>query len=270
VLRQRVLTAIVGVIALIVVVFLLPPAVALGCYALAILFAAWEWSAFVRLTGVATRAGYVAAIALLMWLASRQAVAAQPYRELLILTAAWWVIALLWLVFMPHKVSRPAAAIAGVFVLVPAWTTLSQLQVRVDRGPELVFYVLCLVWAADIGAFFIGRRFGHRRLAPRVSPAKTWEGVAGGAVGAALIAAVGAQLFTAPVLAFMLLSVGVALASIVGDLTESMFKRFAGLKDSGHFIPGHGGILDRIDSVTAAVPLFVLGLAILGERVWPA
>jgi phosphatidate cytidylyltransferase len=269
-LRQRVLAAIVGVIALVVVVFLLPPAIALGCYAVAILFAAWEWSALVRLSGNVARGGYVAVIALLMWLTSRLAMAPEPYRELLILTAAWWLVALLWLVFMPLRVSRPAAAIAGAFVLVPAWTTMSQLQVRADRGPQLVFYVLCLVWAADIGAYFIGRRFGSRRLAPRVSPAKTWEGVAGGVAGAALIAGVGAQLFSAPLAAFVLLGVAVALASIVGDLTESMFKRFAGLKDSGHFIPGHGGILDRIDSVTAAVPLFVLGLAVFGERVWRA
>jgi phosphatidate cytidylyltransferase len=269
-LRQRVLTALVGVFALVVIVFLLPPPVTLVFYAAAILFAGWEWSALVRLTGHWARASYVAAIALLMALASHYAVAPEPYRQLLMLTAAWWVIALMWLMFIPERVSRAAAAIAGALVLVPAWTTLSQLQIQSVRGPELVFYVLCLVWAADIGAYFIGRRFGQRRLAPRVSPSKTWEGVAGGLVGAALIAAIGAQVFAVPMPAFILLSVAVALASIVGDLTESMFKRFAGLKDSGNFIPGHGGILDRIDSVTAAVPLFVLGLATLEESIWSA
>jgi phosphatidate cytidylyltransferase len=270
VLRQRVLTAVVGVVALVIVVFLMPPRVALAFYAAAVLFAAWEWSALVRLKGSGARACYVAAIAVLMALASNYAVAPEPYRQLLIVTAGWWAIALLWLMFIPERVSRVAAGVAGALVLVPAWTALSQLQIRLDHGPELVFYVLCLVWAADIGAYFVGRRFGQRRLAPRVSPGKTWEGVAGGMAGAALIAAVGAQLFAVPMLAFIPLSVAVALASIVGDLTESMFKRAAGLKDSGNFIPGHGGLLDRIDSVTAAVPLFVLGLAILGEDVWSA
>jgi phosphatidate cytidylyltransferase len=267
-LRQRVLTAVVGVLALVIVVFLMPPQIALAFYAAAVLFAAWEWSALARLTGNRARASYVAAIALLMALASRYAVAPEAFLELLILTAGWWAIALLWIIFIPGRVSRLAAGIAGALVLVPAWTTLSQLQIRLDRGPELVFYVLCLVWAADVGAYFIGRRFGQRRLAPRVSPGKTWAGVVGGLAGAAVIAAVGAQLFAVPMLAFMLLSIAVALASIVGDLTESMFKRSAGLKDSGSFIPGHGGLLDRIDSVTAAVPLFVLGLAILGDDVW--
>lgn len=269
-LRQRVMTAVVGVLVLVVIVFLLPPAIALVCYAAAIAFAAWEWSAFVRLDGHLARVAYVAAIVAMMALASHYAETPGIYRQLLLVTAGWWALALIWLVFFPERVSRSAAAIAGALVLVPAWISLSQLQLREDRGPQLVFYVLCLVWAADIGAYFIGRRFGQRRLAPRVSPSKTWEGVAGGVAGAALIAAVGAELFTAPLLAFVLLGIGVALASIVGDLTESMFKRFAGLKDSGNFIPGHGGILDRIDSVTAAVPLFVLGLAVLGGSVWSA
>jgi phosphatidate cytidylyltransferase len=267
-LRQRVLTAVVGILVLVVVVFLLPPVIALGCYTAAILFAAWEWSALVRLDGHLARIAYVIGIAVLMALASRYAALPEVYRALLLITAGWWAVALAWLAFFPQLVNRTTAAIAGVLVLVPAWTTLSRLQLRVDRGPELVFYILCLVWAADIGAYFIGRRFGHTRLAPRVSPSKTWEGVAGGVAGAALIAAAGALLFDAPMFAFILLSVCVAVASIVGDLTESMFKRFAGLKDSGNFIPGHGGILDRIDSVTAAAPLFVLGLAMLGESVW--
>lgn len=266
-LRQRVITAAVGILALIVVVFLLPAPIALACYALAILFAAWEWSALVRLDGHLARVGYVLAIAGLMTLAARYSGSAEPYRLLLLATAGWWTVALLWLAFLPQAVNRTATAVAGVLVLVPAWTALKRLQVE-ERGPELVFYVLCLVWAADIGAYFIGRRFGQRRLAPRVSPSKTWEGVAGGLIGAAIIAAVGAEIFAAPKLEFVLLSIAVAVASIIGDLTESMFKRFAGLKDSGNFIPGHGGILDRIDSVTAAVPLFALGLALLGESVW--
>jgi phosphatidate cytidylyltransferase len=269
-LRQRVLTAVVGVLLLVVVVFLLPPAIALWAYAAAILFAAWEWSALVRLTGRWSRASYVAAVALLMALASQYAVTPGPYRQLLILTAAWWLVALGWLVFVPKRVSRVTAGIAGLLVLVPAWTALSHLQIQSDRGPGFVFYVLCLVWAADIGAYFIGKRFGQRRLAPRVSPSKTWEGVAGGLFGAIVVAAIGAQLFSVPTVAFIFLSAAVALASIVGDLTESMFKRFAGLKDSGNFIPGHGGLLDRIDSVTAALPLFVLGLALLGEHAWLA
>lgn len=269
-LRQRVVTAIAGVLVLVIVIFLLPTRIALAAYAIAILFGAWEWSALARLTGVWARIGYVALLALLMVLASRYAVAPANYLQLLILAALWWLTALIWLVFVPQRVSRIAAGIAGVLALTPAWAALSQLHVQSSQGPSLVFYLLCLVWAADIGAYFIGKQFGQRRLAPYVSPNKTWEGVAGGLAGAALTATIGAQVFSAPALTFILLSMAVAAASIVGDLTESMFKRFAGLKDSGSFIPGHGGLLDRIDSLTAALPLFVLGLALLGDRLWSA
>ena len=269
-LRTRVLAAVAGIFVLIVVLFLLPPRVAVWVYTAAVLYAAWEWSALARLQAPGARAAYVLAIALLLALAGRYALTPGAFRLLLAVAAVWWLLALLWLAFIPERVSRSGAAIAGAWVLVPAWAALSGLQTGSERGPWLVFYVLCLVWAADSGAYFVGKRFGQRRLAPRVSPGKTWEGVAGGLLGALLVAAVGARLFGVPAAGFIALGGAVALVSVIGDLTESMFKRFAGLKDSGSLIPGHGGILDRIDSVTAAVPVFVLGLALLGETAWTA
>ena len=119
---------------------------------------------------------------------------------------------------------------------------------------------VALVWAADIGAYFAGRTFGRLKLAPRVSPSKTWEGVLGGLALSAAVAFFGAYWFGLDRTAFVSMCLAVVLLSIVGDLTESMFKRYAGLKDSGSIFPGHGGVLDRIDSVTAAAPAFLLGL----------
>jgi phosphatidate cytidylyltransferase len=136
--------------------------------------------------------------------------------------------------------------------------------VNSGNGEQLFLFLLVLVWAADIGAFFAGRRFGRVKLAPRVSPNKTWEGVLGGVVAGLIAAVAGSVWFGFAKGPFIALCVAVVLASIVGDLTESMFKRFAGLKDSGKVLPGHGGVLDRIDSVTAAVPFYVLGLGWLG------
>jgi len=124
--------------------------------------------------------------------------------------------------------------------------------------------VLILVWAADIGAFFVGRRFGRTRLAPNVSPGKTWEGVVGGALASALVAFLGSGWFNIPVLQFVPLCLAVVAFSIVGDLTESLLKRFAGVKDSGSLFPGHGGVMDRIDSVTAAAPILFFGLVLFG------
>jgi len=127
-----------------------------------------------------------------------------------------------------------------------------------------VLFALILVWVADIGAFFAGRRFGRTRLAPHVSPGKTWEGVIGGAVASALVAVLGSAWFNIPIVRFLPLCLAVVAFSIVGDLTESLLKRFAGLKDSGSLFPGHGGVMDRIDSVTGAAPILFFGLVALG------
>jgi len=128
------------------------------------------------------------------------------------------------------------------------------------RDPEMVLWMLLLVFASDIGAFFAGRRWGRHKLAPRVSPGKTWEGALGGLAAVALVALIGASYFDLPVGRGIAFGCAIGVFSVIGDLTESMFKRGAGLKDSGTLLPGHGGILDRIDSVTAAAPLYVLGL----------
>jgi phosphatidate cytidylyltransferase len=120
------------------------------------------------------------------------------------------------------------------------------------------------VVAADIGAYFAGRQFGRSKLAPRVSPGKTWEGVIGGLAAAAAMAFIGVEWFEKNPVPFMSLCAIVVVASIIGDLTESLFKRHAGLKDSGSILPGHGGVLDRVDSVTAAAPVFLVGLERLG------
>ncbi|MES1196791.1 MAG: phosphatidate cytidylyltransferase, partial [Steroidobacter sp.] len=123
--------------------------------------------------------------------------------------------------------------------------------------------LLLIVAATDIGAYFTGRAFGKHKLAPRVSPGKTWEGVGGGLLSATVMAMVLSKWLSMPEVSFTMLCVVTAAFSIVGDLTESLFKRHAGLKDSGNILPGHGGVLDRIDSITAAAPVYVYGLMYL-------
>ncbi|MDX1496662.1 MAG: phosphatidate cytidylyltransferase, partial [Salinisphaeraceae bacterium] len=127
--------------------------------------------------------------------------------------------------------------------------------------------LLVIIWAADTGAYFAGRAFGKNKLAPKVSPGKTWEGVAGGLACSALMAWLGGwyvfQLAGLAAAGFVVLGLAVAGISVVGDLSESMFKRHAGVKDSGQIFPGHGGMLDRLDSLTAAAPCYLLGLLLL-------
>jgi phosphatidate cytidylyltransferase len=179
------------------------------------------------------------------------------------MACAWWTIAFLWLALAPGAHSPAMILLCGVPVLVPAFVALSRVQVSTRgfaRGPEMVLWMLLLVFAADIGAYFAGRNLGRRPLAPRVSPGKTWEGAFGGLVAVALVAFLGTLRFGLPILESVAFGCAVGIFSVIGDLTESMFKRAAGLKDSGTLLPGHGGILDRIDSVTAAAPLYALGL----------
>jgi phosphatidate cytidylyltransferase len=153
--------------------------------------------------------------------------------------------------------------IAGWLTLVPAWLAVVTLIAVDTRAPWLLLSLLLVIWSADIGAYFCGRAWGRHRLAPLLSPGKTLEGVGGG-LGAALLTAflLGSLLwhFDRGALAFWLALCAVAaLFSVAGDLHESLQKRRAGVKDSGHLLPGHGGVFDRIDSLTAAAPVFLAG-----------
>jgi phosphatidate cytidylyltransferase len=138
---------------------------------------------------------------------------------------------------------------------------------ELDQGSWLIVYMFLMVWGADTGAYFAGKRFGKRKLMPRVSPAKSWAGVGGASVTVVLV-----SMFAQQVFGFLqnfsfgiyVLAVVLLFVSIVGDLTESMFKRQCGIKDSGSILPGHGGIMDRIDSLTAAAPVFALCLILFG------
>jgi len=263
-LKQRIITALLLGLPVIAVLLWLPPPITVVLFALIVLLAGWEWSALAQLRHATTRAAYLVLLALGIILSWRYLRAAEPLHWLLQGALAWWCIALLWILLRPLSVPRGAAMIAGLLVLVPAWLTLALLHLHLPAGPQWVLFLFLLVVSADIGGFLFGRKFGHTKLALRVSPGKTWEGVGGGLVLSMLIALCGAYWFSMPVLRFMLLCLLTVCISIVGDLTESLFKRHAGLKDSGSLLPGHGGVMDRIDSITAAAPVFLSGLIYLG------
>ena len=260
-LRERVITALILAALVLLVIFFLPHVATMAALALLIVAAAWEWSAFPRFTQHSARIVYVAFVAACVAGTWWFGVEREEMGRLIEAALAWWVFASVWVAIAPAKVNRVTAAGAGLLVLVPAWLALARLHAA---GPRLLLFVILLVVAADVGAYFAGRRFGRNKLAPRVSPGKTWEGVLGGFVAAALMAAIGVWWFKVDAPRFLALCIVVVVASIIGDLTESLFKRHAGLKDSGRLLPGHGGLLDRVDSVTAAAPIFLIGLERLG------
>jgi phosphatidate cytidylyltransferase len=263
-LRIRILTASILGAALLVSLFLLPPHWTVWVFAAVLSLAAWEWSGFGMLRSPAARLAYLAVVAGLLgcsWVWTEGS--ADHLQWLLAAACVWWVLAFAWLTFMPARHHPWVTLLCGVPVLVPAFIALARVQVSprgYARGPEMVLWMLLLVFAADIGAYFAGRAFGRRKLAPRVSPGKTWEGALGGLAAVACVACFGAWHFGLPVVLAVAFGCALGIFSVIGDLTESMFKRSAGLKDSGSMLPGHGGVLDRIDSVTATAPLYALGL----------
>jgi phosphatidate cytidylyltransferase len=264
ILRKRVLTAIVLGAVLLAILLWLPDWVTVAVMTALVLFGAWEWSAFLLLSAPGPRLAYVGLVGMLLWLVWR--FSTTPERRDLILAVAvlWWLAALAWIVFAPRRVSPWTAAAAGVLALVPSWLALVRLRLTLPHGAQWVLFALVLVWVADSGAFFCGRRFGRIRLAPEVSPGKTWEGLLGGITVSTLVAVAGSQWFHVPLAAFLPLCLAAVGFSVVGDLTESLLKRFAGIKDSGSVFPGHGGVMDRIDSLTGAAPVLLLGLSLLG------
>jgi phosphatidate cytidylyltransferase len=259
----RVVTALVFGAVLIGAVFLLPPLGAAGVFALLWLGGAWEWGAFARFAGM-TRIAYLALVAAVMLSAPYWLRGEAAFGGLLSVAVLWWGTALVSLMSYRAPIPPAITAATGFLVLVPGWYTIAYMLAYAPGGAALIFVALLVVWSADVGAFFSGRWLGRTKLAPRVSPGKTWEGVAGGAVFAALVGGGAGYALALPTLLFALLAVASALVSVVGDLTVSRFKRNVGLKDSGHWLPGHGGVLDRIDSLTAALPAYALGLKLTG------
>jgi len=246
------------------VVLGLPASATVVMLTLIVLGGAWEWSAFVGARSRVLRLGYVALVGVAMLAAWRATDEEGALDVLLSVAVAWWFIALCWLTVAPGRGRGGSAAVAGLCALVPAWLALVKLRLDLPLGAWWVLFTLVLVWMADIGAFFAGRRFGRLKLAPLVSPGKTWEGALGGLLLSLPVAWIGSAVFDITPIVFVPLCVATVAFSIVGDLTESLFKRHAGLKDSGRLIPGHGGVMDRIDSVTAAAPVLAFGLLTLG------
>lgn len=258
-LKTRVITAVIALAGLGVVLFVVPPFMAELIIGVLILAGAWEWSGFLELPGSLLRSVYVVIIGGLI--AASYVLLPATSDVLMQIACLWWFGAFIWVMFFPTPIPLFVRWVAGALVLLPMFVALILLY-RV--GPEKLLFALLIVWAADAGAYFAGKKFGRVKLAPSISPGKTWEGVLGGLLVVAVLAIVGAQWADASLAVLLPFCMAVAAVSVVGDLTVSMFKRTAGIKDSGNLFPGHGGVLDRIDSVAAAAPLFALGLGWLG------
>lgn len=269
-LLQRVLTALILAPLAIAIVLWPPTAIFALLCAVAFLAAWWEWA---QLSGLKSRAASIvlllAAVAVFGLLWWGHAAVEIP---LVLLGVAWWAVACLWLrhfafAAAPTSENRALKLMAGALIIFPAWIALVAIHDREPHGHWWTLLALLIVWSADIGAYFSGRTFGKRKLAPQVSPGKTWAGAYGALVAGTVVAVTGGWLLDvrgASLVGLAVLACLTVAASIVGDLIESLMKRHAKVKDSGTIFPGHGGLLDRLDSVFAALPVFAAGLWLLG------
>ena len=238
------------------------------------LMGAWEWSALAGFGKAYQRVIYCCLTLLWMLLSAygcalfAPAVDIDAARSLLLIACLGWALAVLWIQGYPSSAVLWGRSwlrgIMGWLVLVPAWFALSYLH-RAEHGIALILLLIMTAVTADTGAYFFGRAFGRKKLAVNVSPGKSWEGFWGGLFCSALLALLASFLLDflhwqalVPVVVFT------SLASVVGDLLESMLKRHQGVKDSGSILPGHGGMMDRLDSITAAAPVFALGALLSG------
>ena len=289
-LLQRILTALVLAAVAISAIFLLPILYFYLFIAVIVLIAAWEWANLVEINKVSGKLGFLLLLIVPM-------LGVTFWTQLLELTSQvfeWPEVkeysgALEWLVIGPvvfwvmmmvliRKVPEGLLAIElktrfkvfiGWFVLLSAWMFLTKL--RAYYGADAVMYFLALIWIADIAAYFTGKKFGKDKLAPAISPGKTVQGMYGAIISAMLCAVVLALYYGYPMMIatdFGMLSILTVLVSIYGDLFFSLMKRKSGVKDSGSILPGHGGVLDRIDSVIAAAPFYYAGVILIGRRVF--
>lgn len=265
-LRQRLVTAAILASFTVWAVLFLPTATVAWLLALLFTIGAWEWSGLVRLQAFMGRLLYMGTVLLLLWGSYRL-----PVESVAAAGVVWWLGCTVLLMRWAHR--RPArppllaaplpGLIAGIWVLVPTWRATVGLHALPAVGPGLVLFLFALVWLADSAAYVVGRQFGRTCLAPALSPGKTWEGIYGTLPVGVLLSFIGGRVFSFSGWAwwgFVGLSLLTLLMSVMGDLLESLFKRLAAVKDSGHLLPGHGGVLDRLDSLTAAAPVFVLGV----------
>jgi len=252
------------------------PAIAIEM-AVILCLGAWEWARLAGITNQIGRIGYAlinggvfAAIALLIHYDNYYLIPS------LYLTGIFWLFSLFMVIYFNRaKITalnttslfvKISTLIFGTGILVGSFLSIVALHRDARYGAIYILALLILIWVADSAAYFAGKAFGKHKLAINVSPGKSWEGVVGGLAGAVIAAYLFSfylEINTENVLSFVFIAVFTIAFSVVGDLTESLFKRRAGIKDSSQILPGHGGIMDRIDSLTAAAPIFILGLMIM-------
>lgn len=265
-LKQRIFTACILIPIFLAIVFYSTPPAFLVLTALMTLAGSWEWAGLMGFKKWIARFSYLIMTAIAFF-------GALFVHVLWLFGAAFvfWLLAIVLVANYPRASnwwgkSSAIRGLMGLLVLVPCWAAINFIRNQ-DGGVYVLFFVFVLIWSADTAAYFVGRKWGKTKLAPRVSPGKSIQGVGAAMLSALIVAGLGLWIGSVSFEIWpwgMMLSLITVLFSILGDLFESMLKRQAGVKDSSQLLPGHGGVLDRIDSLTAAAPVFALGGLLIG------
>ncbi len=271
-LKARFLTAVVLIPVFIALFVTLPPRGFAIFTGLIVVLGAFEWSQFLGLNNFPRSLFFpflmIACLFLSLFLLFHHYLAIP---NIMIVAFIWWLFVAVWVLLYPRgsnawDKSIIIKGVMGIMTLTPCWLALNFLR-DLPHGLPILFILLALIWGADTGAYFAGKAVGKHKLLPNVSPGKTWEGFLGAMLSTLIV--IGFVIYFFKIsenqwLPLLILGYVTVIFSILGDLFESMLKRAAGIKDSGKILPGHGGILDRIDSLTSATPVFALGVILLG------
>lgn len=264
---KRVVTACILIPCVIAAVLFLPTSYLAVCFAVIALLAGWEWTNLAGITGGSAKAIFVLLLAVALW-GVHELLGQSWFMQWLFPVSAIWWFSVTYALTRYTRIEQAAPgldllrALMGLIVIIPLWAALVVLHGSDGDGPLTLLFLMILIWVADSGAYFAGRRWGRKKLAPVISPKKTWEGVYGAVIGALICGLLFTWYRSDIEGAYLLVPICIltVLMSVVGDLFESLLKRRVAMKDSGNLLPGHGGVLDRIDSLTAAAPVFLLGL----------
>lgn len=268
-LKKRILTAAILIPIVLGVLFYLPPLSFRILTSFIVLGGAWEWAGLMGLQSLFARFGYFVFMEACLFI-----ILLLPEYSILLTASIWWIMAAYMVIAYPSGSQflfrhRWAKGLMGILTLAPCWVAINSIRLQAD-GLYALLFLFILIWGADSAAYFVGKQWGKHKLAPKVSPGKSWEGFLGALLFTIFIVIIACGLSHTPMKLWpwaILLSLVTVIFSVIGDLFESMLKRHVGVKDSGHLLPGHGGLLDRIDSLTAAAPIFAFGAALLSQYV---
>lgn len=277
---KRVITAVVLALLLLGALFALPPTGIAILIGVVVTIATWELTLLLELKSLSSRIIYTLLVVGLGIVGSIWILKEGSLFPVFAIAVSWWIYAFYYVVSAANENQKSGSVfdhmgsrmVIGLLIMVPTWLAFLMLYITDPAAPNLLLYALLLVWVADTFAYFSGKAWGRTKLAPSISPGKSVEGVVGGLIGVAILATVAGHYFWQydgqHLIVLIVLSLVVGAISIVGDLIESVFKRRVGVKDSGTLLPGHGGLFDRIDALTAAIPVFAFGWQITNGASW--